>query len=421
MFPGVQKIPLANIRLNPDNPGPKPTEEEIAELAANIALETLKNPIKVMPDPLGPLVPGVAPHPDNSRLKSNGTPWALSDFRFLNLSGELRQLACQRLQWTEIDGFVLNPTAEEAVVIVRLDNQVRDKGWWADYQTVENLIKANPKLTQKQVAIRLRMNVRSVNWAISLLPLLNAEARELIVSNRNNQNKGIKGISESAASRLAALGPGSAFKPGVKGAGESQALYPFPPIPPETQNLVYQTLVVACDHQMTGPQIDDLVTHTLAGNDPAQFEPAAKVQKARGAKKVSGTIHHPTHLSQTGGLSPSGDTAPHANGHHQGLLAQPNHVPRLEASAQVPSTDETNNWFWKWMAGIKFISEVRRKLKQGEPLTRWEKVFALFYGIHEKTKPVLKALNHWLKNTLGKKHYNFLRTVFWVILIWALF
>jgi hypothetical protein len=35
MFPGIQKIPLANIRLNPNNPGPRPAEEEITELAAS--------------------------------------------------------------------------------------------------------------------------------------------------------------------------------------------------------------------------------------------------------------------------------------------------------------------------------------------------------------------------------------------------
>ncbi|HXL73280.1 MAG TPA: hypothetical protein VN963_06605, partial [bacterium] len=176
MFPGVQKIPLANIRLNPNNPGAKAAEEDIAELAANIALVGLKNAAKVMPDPAGPLSPGVTLHPDNPRLKLavssmetaqpytnadnalvqpkpvvrleasqqvtrgpqleasaqvDGIPLTLSDFRFLNLSGELRQLACQRLQWTLMDGIILNPTPEEAVEITDLDNAVRDKGWWA--------------------------------------------------------------------------------------------------------------------------------------------------------------------------------------------------------------------------------------------------------------------------------------------------
>ncbi len=287
MFPGVQKIPLANIRLNPNNPGAKAAEEDIDELAANIALVGLKNAAKVMPDPAGPLSPGLSPHPDNFRLKADNTPWSLSDFRFLNLSGELRQLACQRLQWTVMDGIILNPTPEEAVEITDLDNAVRDKGWWAKYQSIENLIKANPNLKQREVATRLKTNVKRVNWAISLLPLLNTEARGVLVSNGNKSNKGKDAISEISASHLADLGPGSAFKPGGTSDNPPQTLYPYPVIPPETQDLVYRTLVVARDRQMKETQVQKLVESVQAGNPPETFGSAPKEPKAKKAPGIT--------------------------------------------------------------------------------------------------------------------------------------
>jgi hypothetical protein len=309
MFPGVQKIPLANIRLNPNNPGAKAAEEDIAELAANIALVGLKNAAKVMPDPDGPLSPGVTLHPDNPRLKADGTPWSLSDFRFLNLSGELRQLACQRLQWTVMDGIILNPTPEQAVEITDLDNDVRQKGWWAKYQSVEALIKANPTLKQREIGTRLRIDKERVNWALRLLPLLNTEARGVLVRNPYKSSKGNKGISESAASHLADLGPGSAFKPGgtpndpAQAAGSSldpaqanlgprlvasaQLLYPYPAIPPETQDLVYRTLAVACKHQMKEAQVQKLVEWVLAGNPPETFGSAPKTPLAKKAPGIT--------------------------------------------------------------------------------------------------------------------------------------
>jgi len=282
MFPGVQKIPLPNIRLNPNNPGAKAAEEDIAELAANIALVGLKNAAKVMPDPAGPLAPGLTPHPDNFRVKADNTPWSLSDFRFLNLSGELRQLACQRLQWTVMDGIILNPTPEEAVEITDLDNDVRQKGWWAKYQSVENLIKANPTLKQREIATRLKTNVKRVNWAISLLPLLNTEARGVLVSNGNKSNKGKDAISEISASHLADLGPESILKPGGTPNDPAQTLYPYPAIPPETQDLVYRTLVVACKHQMKEAQVQKLVEWVLAGNPPETYAKAPSPKKASG-------------------------------------------------------------------------------------------------------------------------------------------
>jgi hypothetical protein len=298
LFPGVQSIPLDLIRFNPDNPGPPASDDEVAQLAANIAEVGLNNPVKMGPDKADPLAPGVTLHPDNPRLKGTGQPWKVKDFNYRLLSGETRCRAFQKLQRAAIPGTILNPTATEAAVILALDNKIRKRGWWWDYQSVEPLIKANPNLTQGQVAVNLELDRPLVNHAIQILPLLNPEARALISNNVTNSNKGNKGISESAVSQLAVLGPESPFKPGPKkksladgGAGsptesahpnhgprleasaqgEPQKLWPYPGIPPETQDLVRRTLSVAIDRKMTQAKAKALVQWVKEGNRPEDY------------------------------------------------------------------------------------------------------------------------------------------------------
>lgn len=297
LFPGTQQIPLKNIRPNPKNPGPPITDDEIQDLADNISQSGLLNPIKVRPDRANPLAGGAQLHPDNPRLRGDGKPWSIEDFNFEILAGENRYRAFGRLQRETIPGFVLNPTAKEAVKITHLDNDVRDRGWWAAYQSIEQLIQADPNLTQRQVAVELKMDAGRVNRALGLLPLLNPGARELIVANCNNSNKGIWGISESATLRLADLGPGTGLKPGVKKkapitgssldpvlanhgprlvasaqlGAETQKLWPYPPIPAETQDKVKRTLAVAIDQELTEQGVKGLVSWVQEGHDPEDY------------------------------------------------------------------------------------------------------------------------------------------------------
>ncbi|HJT23231.1 MAG TPA: ParB N-terminal domain-containing protein, partial [bacterium] len=288
IFPGTQDIPLNRIRPNPDNPGFPAAEQEIDELATNIREVGLLNPIKVRPDWDKPFGEGVAPHPDNPRLKGDGSPWKVGDFNWVNLSGESRAKAFAKLGRETIPGYILNPTHEEAVIITGTDNKVRYRGdWWPDYQLVESLVEANPNLTQEQVAVKLKLNEETVNWAIRLLPLLNSEARGLIVGrtgnstgegnaiprNPRNSNKGIRGISASAAFQLTGLGPESPFKPGVKREGDdSQKLWPYPFILPETQDLVLRALKVAMAQGMTEAGVKNYVAWIKQGHQPEDYQ-----------------------------------------------------------------------------------------------------------------------------------------------------
>jgi ParB-like chromosome segregation protein Spo0J len=155
LFSGPQEIPIKNIHFDPENPGTPITDGQTQELADDMAARGQQNLIQVCPYKANPLVPGVALHPDNPRLKADGTPWK----------------AALRLQWVTIKGFIRNPTPEEAVKITYWDNKIRYRGdWWPDYQTIERLIKANPNLTQEQVGTSLKMDDETVNWQYGFYP-----------------------------------------------------------------------------------------------------------------------------------------------------------------------------------------------------------------------------------------------------------
>ena len=132
LFPGVQSIPLKNLRPDPENPGPPLTDQAIQDMADNLAARGLVNQIKVQPDKANPFAEGVQPHPDNPRLalagspvepaqpksgpqleasvQVDGRPWKVEDFNYVVLAGERRYRAADRLGGVTIPGFSLNPS-----------------------------------------------------------------------------------------------------------------------------------------------------------------------------------------------------------------------------------------------------------------------------------------------------------------------
>ena len=273
LFPGIQQIPLKNIRPNPKNPGRRLTPDEIQVLADNIAQRGLVNAIKVRPDRDTPLAAGVQLHTDNPRLRGDGQPWTLDDFNWEILAGENRYRAFGLLNRERIQGFILNPPPQEANEIMWLDNDIRDRGWWAAYQVIEMEIEANPYLTIQQVGANLKMDRDKVSRALRLLPLLGPKTRDLLCGITALENKGIFDLSENATARLGDLSPYSANKPGswlkaqVDGQ-EPNKLWPYPPIPHETQELVHRALVEAGYQGMSESQVRGLVAHIKAGGEP---------------------------------------------------------------------------------------------------------------------------------------------------------
>ena len=317
MFPEKQKIPLENLHPNPDNPGPSITEEKIQEMADDLALRGLINPIKVWALRANPLRPGVTLHADNPRLRGDGQPWEVKDFNWEILAGELRYRGASRLQWKDIDGYILNPTPGEAVDIAFIDNRYRQRGWFADWQTIENRIKAEPTLSLDMVSRRLGMDRPKVSKAYGVLPLLNDSSRELIRRTPTNSGTGNLGISEIAATHLANLGPGTGLKPGPKpktlAEGEiPQKLWPYHPISPETLDQVKRALAVAIDREMTENDVKRHVAEILAGTPPE--ETTVKNPKAKAFA-----------------------SEPPAKGFHPGVQAVLGHLKNLVETASPPT------------------------------------------------------------------------------------
>jgi ParB-like chromosome segregation protein Spo0J len=284
LFPGEQQILLNHIRPNPKNPGKRLTLPETQALADNIARTGLKNAIKVRPDRTNPLAPGVQLHPDNPRLavstveplRGDGKPWALDDFNWEILAGENRYRAFGLLTRDRIPGYILNPNRQEANEIMWVDNITRDRGWWAAYQAIEMEIEANPDLTMQEVAVNLMIHKDKVSRALRLLPLLGPKTRDLLIRVSDHENQGILDLGEMVTAQLGALNPESVKKPGwnLKAKAEGQEplkLWPYPPIPSETQELVHRALVEAGKRDMTEKKMKGFVAHIKAGGEPEAY------------------------------------------------------------------------------------------------------------------------------------------------------
>lgn len=400
MFPGVHPIPLERIRPNPGNPGLTITDEMVEELAANITEAGLLNPIKIMPDRADPLAPGVELHEGNPRLRANGKPLTAGDFNYINLSGELRYRAFQKLKRAAIPAQILNPTAEEAVLINRLDNRVRERGWWTDYQAVEALIKANPELSPRQVAARLELDKEKVDRAIGLLPLLNLEARALLVRPADSPQKGLWPISEIAAAHLAALGVETDGKPGV-GGEERRQRRPFETVPAGIQNLVLQALQVALDRRMTECAVLDLVAWIQEGKKPGTYPASGAGGKAgngecgtgRALSATASTLRKPqgpepsrkagTPACPVEGGAPAKGPGIKAAGWNEGPLDAGTQdglsLVWEELTQRTPFSRSKRGW-------ISVVRPVQSKIKRGEKL---HSVDCLVLGIHQTRQVIL--------------------------------
>jgi len=428
LFPGIQQIPIKNISPNPKNPGRRLTPKEVQVLADNIAQRGLVNEIKVHPHPVKPLAEGVQLHPDNPRLRGDGQPWKLEDFNWEILAGENRYRAYDLLKKEKIPGEVLNPPPQEANEIMWLDNDVRDRGWWAAYQAIEMEIEANPNLTMQEVADNLRMDKDKVSRALRLLPLLGPKTGDLLFGVSELENKGLLDLGEMATARLGDLGPYTPYKPGswkkaIAQGQEPPKLWPYPPIPAETQELVHQALVEAGYRDMTEKQVKDLAAHIKAGGDPDQFEPTKKPPKTQ-THKVSTRGQGQTGQESQGVGSnmeqahpPVGPTAqgrqePSSHGPQTGQTANFTEKPAKETETtpkEAPPKGQGNITF---LAGLKevfqgfsaaAIKDALGKIPKG---SRWQATgFILEKGGKALLHAVGKLVEH-LGRSIGKAIHN---------------
>jgi len=157
------KIPISRIRPNPNNPRHVIKPSALDGLAANIkSVGRLLNPIKVR---------------ELTAAEKAEDP----EHDYEIISGHLRFYACQKLGWTEIDAIIrkYGSLAEKFDEEVG-DNIDKDMMWLEWYEVIGEMLKINPKLTQKEVADRLGVSQQDISEASRVLPILNKGAREAI-------------------------------------------------------------------------------------------------------------------------------------------------------------------------------------------------------------------------------------------------
>ncbi len=218
------RIPIRQIRSNPENPRRVITQEMVDQKKASLKADGQLTPVKLRTMP--------AEGPDN-----NPSPC------YLILGGELRYRAAQELGWEELDALVIgNLTPEEAELVSIMDNQGQDMNWLDWYQAIERRINNPQKPTQQQVADELCIKQPTVSRALKLLSVLNQASRDLIYKTFINTDP--YQALENIVFSLTSL---------------------------EDPQKVLDTIKVVIDRQMNEPEAQKLVAWVKKGNSPESF------------------------------------------------------------------------------------------------------------------------------------------------------
>jgi len=126
------------------------------------------------------------------------------------ISGHIRFAGAQKLGWETIQAVVLDLTPEQALLEAILDNRGQEMTWFDLYESVEAMLKINPKLTKKDVADQLEITPSTVTLATKVMDLLNEGSRRAILQNLKT-SADLKGISAISVTRLIDLGDNPAL------------------------------------------------------------------------------------------------------------------------------------------------------------------------------------------------------------------
>jgi ParB/RepB/Spo0J family partition protein len=240
----VQQIPLRLIKPNPENR--LVTQDMVEDMTASITAAGLKNAVKMRP---------------------------LPDGTFDLFSGHVRLAAAQKLGWETIAAYVMDITPEEAVEIGILDNRNKKQTWLDNYIDIEKLQAVKPKITNQELADRLNdgVSVSAINRGKRLLKCLNPSSRALInqsiTKSRAAQAKSVQTLNSSD----------EGDRESIQSLNTSTKIWELTEDPVyrltdlKDPELVFKSLLVVIDGQMTAPQVQKLVEWVQAGNQPETF------------------------------------------------------------------------------------------------------------------------------------------------------
>jgi ParB-like chromosome segregation protein Spo0J len=169
----------------------------VEAMEASLKAVGLKNPIKVI---------RISPQKASGISAPTEPQRAIYEI----VSGHIRFAGAQKLGWEAIQAYVLDLTPEQALLEAILDNRGQEMTWFDLYESVEALLKVNPKLTKQAVADQLEINPTTVSLATKVMDLLNEGSRRAILQNLQT-SADLKGISAISVTRLIDLGDNPAL------------------------------------------------------------------------------------------------------------------------------------------------------------------------------------------------------------------
>ena len=273
-------VALADLR-DPDwNPRDFFDEEEMQNLMDFIQAGGRIEPIVIW-----------TPSPENAEDEPIGPAWAV-------ISGKRRREAYRRLGRTHIEAIPMDTPLKDAMFMALAANRDSKPFWLSEYKRIEGLKLRYGKLQQVEIIAKTGWKKKRVSYAVNLMALLNPASRKLIFQSAEKKVPA-RNFSEGENTRESAQTDSWRLT-------EDVAIRLIPLLdekaPEASQAKAEQAVRIVIDHQLTGPQTGDLVAFALAGGDIAQYQPTAKVKKARtpsskksSSKPKAGPNNGPTH------------------------------------------------------------------------------------------------------------------------------
>jgi hypothetical protein len=260
------------------------------------------------------------------------------------ISGKRRCEAYRRLGKTHIEAIKRDCTLEDAMFEAIASNRDSKPFWLNEYMAVEKIKLKFENVTQVDIIAHTGWPKKRVSYAINLIRLLNPTSRQLIdqpalkkvprgnfsadEDEQDSPNSGIWRLPEKVACQLI---PYLKKKP-----------------LPEAQTFAQQALQVMTSQQLTGPETKELLAWAASGRSLAQFNPTAKVKKARTASAPKPSPKE-TGISSHAGQSP----APVGDNGHSVPTVDPIHAEASVVGSQPAASDDPD--FTKTQAWVNLI------------------------------------------------------------------
>ncbi len=164
----VMRIPISQLRENPNNPRKAVTPESVEACAASMKVMGQETPIKVRKlgvrsDELGVTSP--------------------KNCEYGLIGGHIRFAAAKQLGWEWLNAIVLGMDDDQAELAAILDNQGKDMSWLDWDEAIERLVQKNPKQTRESLGNQLRLDPAEVSRAVIIMKALNEGTRKALHEN----------------------------------------------------------------------------------------------------------------------------------------------------------------------------------------------------------------------------------------------